>query len=67
VAAEVLFVTLVRQDRIFPIGAGEVGMGMFAVVVMAAIAIVVMLPAISSWMRQVEIIRLYQAQASSQG
>jgi hypothetical protein len=62
VAAEVLFVTIVRQDRIFPVGAGEAGMGLFAAVVVAAIAIVVMLPAISSWMRQVEIVWLYRTQ-----
>lgn len=66
VAAEVLFVTLVRQDRIFPVGAGQSGVALFSAVVVAAIAIAVMLPAISSWMRQVDIIwqyRLRQAAA----
>jgi hypothetical protein len=61
-AAEVLFVTLVRQDRIFPIGAGQAGISLFAAVIVAAIAIVVMLPAISSWMRQVELIWQFRAQ-----
>ena len=60
VAAEVLFVTLVRQERIFPVGIGEVGMVLFASVVVAAIGLVVMLPAISSWMQQVETLRLRQ-------
>jgi len=66
VAAEVLFVTLVRQDRIFPVGAGQSGVALLSAVVVAAIAIAVMLPAISSWMRQVDIIwqyRLRQAAA----
>jgi hypothetical protein len=62
VAGEVLFVTVVRQDRIFPVGAGEAGMSLFAAVIVAAIAIVVMLPAVSSWMRQVEILWWYRTQ-----
>jgi hypothetical protein len=62
VAGEVLFVTLVRQDRIFPVGAGQAGIALFAAVVVAAIAMAVMLPAISSWMRQVEIIWQYRSQ-----
>lgn len=57
-AAEVLFVTLVRQTRIFPVGIGEVGMALFASVIVAAIGLVVLLPAISSWMRQVDTYRL---------
>lgn len=65
VAAEVLFVTVVRQDRIFPVGAGQAGMALFAAVIVAAIAIAVMLPAISTWMRQVEILWLYRAQQSA--
>ena len=56
VAAEVLFVTLVRQDRIFPVGAGQAGIALFAAVIVAAIALAVMLPGISAWMRQVEIL-----------
>ena len=36
VAIEVLFVTVVRQDRIFPVGVGEAGMTLFALVVVAA-------------------------------
>jgi hypothetical protein len=65
VAAEVLFVTVVRQDRIFPVGAGQAGMALFSAVIVAAIAIAVMLPAISSWMRKVEILWLYRAQETA--
>ncbi len=65
VAAEVLFVTLVRQDRIFPLGAGQAGVALFSAVVVAAIAIAVMLPAISSWMRQVDIIWQYRNQQAA--
>lgn len=54
VALEVLFVTLVRQDRIFPIGVNQAGMALFAVVVVAAIALVVTLPSLSLWMYRVE-------------
>jgi hypothetical protein len=65
ISAEVLFVTLVRQDRIFPVGAGQAGIALFAAVVVAAIAIAVMLPAISSWMRQVELVWQYQSQEAT--
>ncbi len=58
VAFEVLFVTLVRQERIFPVGVGEAGMALFATVVVAAIGLVVVLPAMSGWMRQVDVLRL---------
>jgi hypothetical protein len=63
VAFEVLFVTLVRQERIFPIGVGEAGMGLFASVVVAAIAFVVMLPAMSAWMQQVDVLRMRLAES----
>lgn len=65
IAAEVLFVTLVRQDRIFPVGAGQAGIALFAAVVVAAIAIAVMLPAISSWMRQVELVWQFHSQQAT--
>ena len=65
VAAEVLFVTVVRQARIFPVGVGEAGMLLFASVIVAAIGLVVMLPAISSWMQQVEILRIRQLRTTS--
>ncbi len=65
VATEVLFVTLVRQDRIFPVGAGQAGIALFAAVIVAAIAIAVMLPAISAWMRQVELIWQYRGQQAT--
>jgi len=65
VAAEVLFVTLVRQERIFPVGIGEAGMVLFASVVVAAIGLVVLLPAISAWIQQVEVLRLHAEQAHS--
>jgi hypothetical protein len=58
VAVEVLFVSLVRQDRIFPIGVGPVGMALFALVIVAAMALVVSLPAISIWMHRVETFRV---------
>jgi hypothetical protein len=60
VAFEVLFVTLVRQERIFPVGVGDAGMALFATVVVAAIGLVVALPAMSGWMRQVDVIRINQ-------
>lgn len=60
VAVEVLFVSLVRQDRIFPIGVGPIGMALFAVVIVAAMALVVSLPALSLWMHRVETFRVRQ-------
>ena len=54
VACEVLFVTVIRQDRIFPIGVNEAGMALFATVVVAAIALVATLPSLSSWMGRVD-------------
>lgn len=58
VAVEVLFVTIVRQDRIFPVGVNEVGMALFATVVVAAIALVVVLPSMSAWLSKVDQFRL---------
>lgn len=58
VAIEVLFVTLVQQQRIFPVGVGEAGMALFASVIVASIGLVVMLPAMSSWFQQVELLRM---------
>lgn len=66
VACEVLFVTLVRQERIFPVGVGTAGMALFAAVVVAAIGLVVVLPAMSGWMRQVDVFRINQAAPSSE-
>lgn len=57
VALEVLFVTMVRQDRIFPVGVNEAGMALFAAVVVAAIALVVMLPSLSTWLNTIDQIR----------
>ncbi len=57
VAFEVLFVTIVRQDRIFPVGVNGTGMALFAVVVLSAIALVVMLPSLSSWLSKVDRLR----------
>ncbi|CAN5803311.1 hypothetical protein BH20CHL2_BH20CHL2_06830 [soil metagenome] len=58
VAVEVLFVTIVRQDRILPVGVNEVGMALFATVVVAAIALVVVLPSMSAWLSKVDQFRL---------
>lgn len=58
VAIEVLFVTLVQQQRIFPVGVGEAGMALFAAVIVASIGLVVMLPAISTWFRHVDVLRI---------
>src|SRR5665811_117921 len=63
VAFEVLFVTLVRQDRIFPVGVNEAGMALFATVVVSAIALVVMLPSLSIWMSKVDRFRELQQRA----
>ncbi|HEV2128312.1 MAG TPA: hypothetical protein VGR22_06825 [Thermomicrobiales bacterium] len=57
VAVEVLFVSLIRQDRIFPTGATPIGMALFGFVILAAIALTVLLPAMSSWMQRVEMFR----------
>jgi hypothetical protein len=65
VAFEVLFVTVVRQDRIFPVGVGEAGMTLFASVVVAAIVLVVMLPAMSTWMQQVDVMRMRQLEGAT--
>ncbi len=62
VAVEVLFVTMVRQDRIFPVGVNEAGMALFAAVVVAAIAFVVVLPSVSAWLSKVDQLRLSREQ-----
>jgi hypothetical protein len=59
VAAEVLYVTVVRQDRIFPVGVGEAGMTLFATVIISAIGLVVIIPGLSAWMLQVDMRRLH--------
>lgn len=62
VAAEVLFVTMVRQDRIFPVGVNEAGMVLFATVVVVAIALVVVLPSLSAWFSRIDQLRLSNRQ-----
>lgn len=64
VAAEVLFVTVVRQDRIFPVGVAEAGMALFATVIIAAIGLVVTLPAMSSWMQRVDVLRIRELRST---
>lgn len=65
IACEVLFVTLVRQDRIFPVGVNEAGMALFATVVVSAIALVVMLPSLSAWMGRVDRLCRVQQQTAA--
>lgn len=62
VAAEVVYVAVVRQDRIFPVGVGEAGMALFATVIIAAIALVVVVPGISAWMLRVDLHRIRSVQ-----
>lgn len=63
VAMEVLFMSLIRQDQIFPVGVAAVGMALFALVIFAAIALMVLLPGVSTWMQRVENLRARRLEA----
>lgn len=67
IAAEFVLLTLVRETSIFPIGAGTAAKILFFVVVIVTVALSILIPILSHWIRQVTRIAQFDPRAASGG